>query len=199
MKKKNNGDITEDHPIKENELTPDVDRLPEDESKFSIALKRIFVIVIGLLLIFLIASYLLPGYDFFHIISGQMSSYRIENNFIDLGTHRIIFENGSYAALLGMYFSSQQQEFKACLIGYKQDSEYHVTKIEIPKTFSQTFSSVTAEPCNKEAIISLHSHPYKSCFLSLHDVRGYNHVKDANKDAIIGIICESDRFNFYGY
>ena len=153
-----------------------------------------------MLLLFLILSYLVPNYDFFWIVAGRLESYNIEDNTITLKNGaKIIFHNDSYGDLTKIYYENQQHEFKACLIGSKENGNYYVEKIEIPKIFSQGFSSVTAEPCTKEAIISLHSHPYKSCFLSLHDVNGYKFVKDVNKDAIIGTMCESDRFNFYGH
>jgi len=184
---------------KKPEEHPKEQQIPE-ESKFARIVKRIFIISISLLLLFLVLSYFVPNYELFRIIAGHIESYKIEDNAITLKNGaKIIFQNNSYTNLKEIYYENQQHEFKACLIGYKQNENYYVQAVEIPKIFSQTFSSVTAEPCSKEAIISLHSHPYKSCFLSLHDVRGYKFVKDVNKDAIIGIMCESDRFNFYGH
>ena len=182
---------------KKPEEHPKEQQIPE-ESKFARIVKRIFIIFISLLLLFLILSYLVPNYELFRIIAGHIESYKIEDNAITLKNGaKIIFLNDSYGDLTKIYYENQQHEFKACLIGSKENGSYYVEKIEIPKIFSQTFSSVTAEPCAENAIISLHSHPYKSCFLSLHDIRGYKFVKDVNKDAIIGIMCESDRFNFY--
>ncbi|MAG92030.1 hypothetical protein CMO83_05120 [Candidatus Woesearchaeota archaeon] len=170
------------------------------ESKFSKIIKKSSIVIISLVMVFLIISYVLPRYSIFRIIAGQLNSYEVDDNVIILkNNQKIIFENNTYDELLGIYLDNQEHEFKACLIGNKQDNNYHVEKIEIPKIFSQTFSSVSAEPCEQDAIISLHSHPFKSCFLSVHDVRGYRFVRDINEDAIIGIMCESNRFNFYGY
>ena len=181
------------------EEQPREEQIPE-ESKSARIVKRILIISVSLILIFLILSYLVPNHDFFWIVAGRMESYKIEDNTITLKNGaKIIFQNDSYGDLTKIYYENQQHEFKACLMGSKENSNYYVEKIEVPKIFSQGFSSVMAEPCTKEAIISLHSHPYKSCFLSLHDARGYKFVKDVNKDAIIGIMCESNRFNFYGH
>jgi proteasome lid subunit RPN8/RPN11 len=84
------------------------------------------------------------------------------------------------------------------LIGTKKVNDYIIKEIKIPEIIAQDFSSVTAKPCSSDAILSLHSHPYKSCYFSVHDINTYEIVKEINKDAIMGVMCEADRFNFYG-
>ena len=173
---------------------------PEEESRIIKAVKRALIILISLILIFLFLSYLLPSYNFFSIVAGRLESYEINDNTIILkNNEKIIFQNNSYNDLAEIYYDNQQHEFKVCLIGEKKESDYLIKKVQVPKIIAQDFSSVTAEPCSSNAIISLHSHPYKSCFLSMHDVKGYKQVKNINPDAIIGIICEAKRFNFYGF
>jgi len=172
----------------------------KEESKIKKLLKRASVVIIALFLLLLILAYFVPSYDLFIIIPAQFDSYEIKGNVISLkNSQKIIFENGSYNDLLEVYYENQQHEFKACLTGAKDSNDYIVKGIKIPRIISQDFSSVTAEPCDADAIISLHSHPYRSCYLSVHDVSTYRIVKEINKDAIMGIMCEAKRFNFYGF
>ncbi len=185
-------DIKDEHNLEEE---------PEkEESRFIRIIKKIILIFISLFLLFLFLSYLLPSYNLFSIISAQANSYKISQNVIVLGNNdQIVFENNTYEDLLEVYNENQQHEFKACLIGDKEAGVYRIDEIEIPKIISQDFSSVRAVPCSKDTIISLHSHPYKSCYFSMHDVNSYRLVKSINEDALIGIMCEQNRFNFYGF
>jgi hypothetical protein len=187
-----------ENPKPNTKIPDDQHDIQQDESRISKVLKRIFIIFIAVFMIFLIVSYILYSNGLGIIIQGQISSYKLANNEIALkGENKIIFQDGSYEELLKIYYNNQEHEFKACLLGGISDGIYYINSVAIPKTFSQTFSSVTAEPCTNEAIISLHSHPYKSCFFSLHDISTYRHVKAIREDAMMAIMCEPDRFNFY--
>jgi proteasome lid subunit RPN8/RPN11 len=171
----------------------------EEESKVFRVIKKIILFIISIFLLFLILSYLLP-FNLLSIIPSQLNSYEINNDEITLKNNDlIIFENDTYDELLEFYNNNQQHEFKACLVGNKEDKLYKIEKIEIPVILSQDFSSVRAIPCTKETIISLHSHPFKSCYFSVHDINSYRLVKNINGEALIGIMCEPARFNFYGF
>ena len=171
----------------------------KEENKPLKIIKKIILIFIALFLLFLFLSYLLPSYNLFSIASSQFNSYKINQNIIVLKNNdKIAFEENTYDELLEIYNKNQQHEFKACLAGNKESNIYRIKKIEIPKIISQDFSSVRAEPCGKGAIISLHSHPYKSCYFSAHDINAFRLVKGINEKTLIGIMCEPDRFNFYG-
>lgn len=185
-------DLKDEHNLKEE---------PEKEdSRFIRIIKKIILIFISLFLLFLFLSYFLPSYNLFSIISAQANSYKISQNIIILKNNdKIVFENNAYGDLLEIYNENQQHEFKACLVGDKEENVYRIDEIKIPKIISQDFSSVRAVPCSKDTIISLHSHPYKSCYFSVHDVNSYRLVKSFNEEALIGIMCEQDRFNFYGF
>ena len=175
------------------------EEIPEEESKLFRIIKKIILFTVSIFLLFLILSYLLP-FNLFSIIPSQLNSFEINNNLITLKNNNlIIFENNSYNELLEYYNNNQQHEFKACLIGNKEENTFKIEKIEIPIILSQDFSSVRAIPCTKETIISLHSHPFKSCYFSVHDINSYKLVKSINNEALIGIMCEPARFNFYGF
>ena len=68
----------------------------------------------------------------------------------------------------------------------------------MPKAFGQSVSHVSAELCNSNTIVALHSHPYKRCIFSEQDIKSYEAARQINPDAIIGLMCEADRFGFYG-
>jgi hypothetical protein len=198
MKKKAKSEIEKEiHDYMLRDLDKD---LPKEESRAFKYIKRSIWALSSLFLAMLIISYLIPGHRVLSIINARFSSYEIDSLKITLKNgEAILFTGNSYNDLVNIYYHNQQHEFKACLIGQKRGNDYIVDSINIPKIYSQDFSSVRAELCGRDAIISLHSHPFKSCFLSLHDVRGHGLVKNINKDALTGIMCEVDRFNFYGF
>lgn len=184
--------------IKENENLDE--EIIEEESKFSKIIKKTFIILMTFIILLLLLSYLLPSAGLITIISSRFDSYEINNNEIILkNNNKIIFERNTFNDLLKIYNENQQHEFKACLIGNKENNNYKINRIDIPKIFYQDFSSVRSEPCSKNTIISLHSHPFKRCYFSVHDVNNYRLVRSINKEAIIGIMCEPERFNFYGF
>jgi len=174
-----------------------VDDNLEEESKFKRVIKRIFLMIIALLLLILVLSYLLPSS---RILSSQFNSYEINQDTIILkSNNKIVFDEGVYQELLGIYNNNQQHEFKVCLMGDKGNNVYRVDSIEIPRVISQDFSSVRAEPCGDGTIIALHSHPFKSCYFSVHDINSFRLTRNIDENTIIGIMCEPERFNFYGF
>ena len=162
--------------------------------------KKLFIAALGLLLVVMTVIYLVPGDYVLSILEGQVTSYKLNDDLtIDLnGDSKVIFDNSTYQQLRELYFAEQRSEFKACLTGHKSGNEYIVTGVYQPETLSQSFSHVSAELCNADTIISLHTHPYKHCTFSLTDVIGLDSVRKVNENAIIGLMCEPDRFNFYG-
>ena len=77
------------------------------------------------------------------------------------------------------------------------DGDYYVTEVLRPVIYSQEFSQVVSEACPDETLIALHSHPYKQCLASEQDLSNLEISKGVNPNALIGIICEEDRFSFY--
>ena len=161
---------------------------------------KIFIFLTGIFLVFLTISYLIPSSSLYSILTSRWSSFEINNNKITLedGT-RIIFQNNSYEELQQIYFNNQQHEFKACLLGNKLGKTFEITNIEQPIILQQSYNSVTAKPCKRETIISLHSHPFKRCHFSMQDLKNLNALKARNHEAFLGLMCENNRFNFFGY
>lgn len=175
----------------------EINELPE-ESKLKKILFKIFLIGASLFILFLFVSYLLPGNYILDILEGRIVSAKLDNNFtLTLKDVKVIFEPEVYYELRDLYFKEQKNEFEVCLFGEKIENNYYINNMKVPKIDSQSFASVTAEMCDKDAIIPLHSHPYKHCIFSQQDIKSYKAFKEINNDAIIGLICEVDRFNFY--
>ena len=169
-----------------------------EESELKRKLRRIFVVTAAIFLIILFLVYLIPGYHILSIIEGRLVSTKLEGTTINLkdGT-RVVFESGAYAALKEVYLKDLKNEFAACLEGRKSGKDYIVTEISIPRTIEKGVFHVKADLCGQDAIIALHSHPYKSCIFSGQDIDYYKAFKSINPDGMIGLMCESDRFTFY--
>src|SRR3990172_10747711 len=184
--------------VKESDLDI-IEELTEEEKRKRERLKKFLVAATGIFLAAITIVYLVPGGYVLNILEGQIESYTINEDFvIDLkDSKQVVFNETVYNELLAMYFAEQRSEFKACLEGYKEVSSYYVTGVYQPEMYSQSFSHVSSELCNKDTIIPLHTHPYKHCTFSLTDIRGLDSVRKVNPDAIIGLMCEPDRFNFY--
>tara|TARA_Y100000310_G_scaffold179691_1_gene179658 strand:- start:1660 stop:2229 length:570 start_codon:yes stop_codon:yes gene_type:complete len=171
---------------------------PEDQTPLKKAIKAIYKVVIALILLFLFLSILVLGYDLMDILAGKSSSSKLNHGLtLNFNQESIVFSQKSYEKLKNLYLNNQKTEIKVCLTGFKQENNYQVNNIYIPKTKSKSVFQVTSSPCNKETIISLHTHPYKHCIFSKQDIESYESFKNTNKDGIIGIMCEIDRFNFY--
>lgn len=174
------------------------DKIPEEESKLRRILFKIFLIIVSLFLLFLFISYLVPGNYILNILEGRIVSAELNEDLtLNLKNEKVIFKPEVYFELRDLYFKEQKNEFKVCLIGYKIENDYYISDLDIPKTYDQSFASVTANLCNKNTIIPLHSHPYKHCIFSQQDIKSYEAFKEINQDAIIGLMCEVNRFNFY--
>ncbi len=171
------------------------DKKPTDK-----AVEKLILVLSGVFLVLLVISYFVPG-NIFYILEGRLVSERLNADFsINLKNGgRVVFEKPAYEKLKEFYFSEQKNEFKACLLGKKEGKDYFVFDLYLPKTFGQSVSHVSAELCSKDTIISLHTHPYKRCIFSEQDIKSYEAVRQVNPEAIIGLMCEADRFGFYGY
>jgi len=166
----------------------------QEESK----IKRIFIITTSIFLIILFLTYLLPGYDLLSILEGKIVSNRLIDLQLTLRNgNKVVFTNEAYLKLKDIYLKNQRTEFSSCLLGYKENNNYRVTDLYIPKTHQKTVFEVASELCNKDTIIALHSHPYKHCIFSSQDINYYNNFKEVNPEGMIGLICELNRFTFY--
>ena len=160
---------------------------------------KIIIAAIGVFMILLVVPYFIFGNNIFYIIEGKFVSEKIKNDFSVLfESGKVIFENGTYNKLKEFYLANQKNEFKVCLVGKKENKNYLVSELYVPKTFGQSVSHVSAELCNSNTIVALHSHPYKRCIFSEQDIKSYEAARQINPDAIIGLMCEADRFGFYG-
>jgi hypothetical protein len=159
-------------------------------------IKRIFVIIIALFLIFLMLSFAVVTFPVDDIIVSLTSSAKIQDGLVQQDIE-IQFNTNTYDELLEIYNDQQAHEFKVCLLGEIQEEVYHIDQIIIPITFSQTFNQVVSEPCPQETLIALHSHPFNHCIASEQDLNNLEEAKKVNPDAVIGIMCAPERFNFY--
>ena len=155
--------------------------------------KKILIALLGLFLLFLLLGYfLLP----FNTLASFVESDIIQDGLVeqDVTVH---FENGSYEALLEKYNQYLTEEFKVCLLA-NYDGTYHVTSVYDVVMYEQAFDHVVSEACPQETLIALHSHPYRQCLASSQDLKTLEKAQQVNPHALIGIMCEGERFSFYG-
>ena len=173
--------------------TLEIDGSEEKPSK----LKKVYIAILGIILIIIIATYFIPGSFVLQHIEGQLVSGDINNYEVALRDGSVIFDPNVYDKLLEIYTSDPKNEQKACLIGYKENKDYKITDMYKPKSFLRSLISVNSEACNSKTIIDLHSHPFKQCSFSKTDLGNYDKLKAFNKDAILGLMCDETRFTFY--
>lgn len=167
-----------------------------DEEYEDSKLKKVLVTGGAIFLIFLVLSYMLTSFGVGTILASMIESDTIEGDSIDTGEFEVIFLNNTYDEVLEVYNEDLSVETKMCLFGY-YDGDYYVTEVLKPIIHSQSFNQVVSEGCPDEVLISLHSHPYKQCLASEQDLDNLMGSKEVNPNALIGIICEEDRFSFY--
>ena len=187
-----------DHKIHEhlNKIAQEEYHKGPEEDKYN-WIKVVIWFLVGIFLILLIISFVFVTYPTGNIIEGRLESNPVRNNIIDLNEFDIIFEENSLEKLQSIYFDEQKVEFSVCLTGRKLNNNYHINDLYKPVTYSQSFNSVSFEPCNKETLIILHSHPYKSCIASQVDINMLRSNQQRNKDVLMVVMCEPDRFSVY--
>ena len=168
------------------------------ESKTLIIIKKTFTILIALFLIFIVSTYIIPGSQILDIIEGKLVSKELDNNLSIIQKDKtIIFNKETYEELLQIYYTNQIHEFKVCIKGTLNNNIFYLNQIERPFIIAQNIFSVTSEPCSKETLVSLHSHPENHCIPSKQDIKSNKKFQENNPDSISGIMCSKNRFNFY--
>ncbi len=170
---------------------------PETFSEKYPKLTKILIFSIATFLLIITLIYFLTTPQIRSILSGLIESETIEDFKVQLKTgNYLVFTKETYQELLQIYNNNPEKEFKVCLNGYIEE-DYLITEVFIPKTYLQTHSSVSAEPCPNDSLVSMHSHPLKHCLPSDVDLKNFNIFKQNNQKALMAVMCEKDRFNFY--
>ena len=167
------------------------------EEKPSI-IKKIFIIIIAVFLIILVLTFLLTDSLIRNIFTGLIQSNTIKENIVEINsTNKLVFNQDTYAKLLEIYDSNIGREFKVCLNGNIENGDYYINEVYVPETYLQKHNEVIAEPCSNITIVDMHSHPLKHCIPSEQDFISFNAFKELNNNAIMSVMCERGRFNFY--
>lgn len=173
----------------------DLDLNLEEKKPFP---RRFFTIILAIFLIIIILVYFLTTPMIRDMIAGLIESSTLEGYSININsTNKLVFDSGSYGRLMEIYGNNPDQEFKVCLKGSHINGNYFIEEIYEPKMTLQSYAKVMAKPCPPETLVSMHSHPYKHCLPSQQDIKNFNMFKINNPDALMAIMCEKDRFNFY--
>ena len=168
----------------------------EEEEKPSI-IRKVIIIFISIFLLLLFLSYLLFNSQVRDIFESLLVSEKLIDNKVVLKDINITFTNESYDKLISIYNENLDKEFKVCLYGKIENNNYLIEEVIQPRTYLQTFNSVIADICDNDALIDLHSHPFRRCIPSDVDVNHYLENRKYNSNLILGVMCEKDRFYFY--
>lgn len=160
--------------------------------------RKVIIILIAIFLIILLITYLLTNSLIRNIFVGLVESSKVNDNIVNINsTNKLIFQNNTYNELLNIYDNNIEKEFKVCLKGNIENKDYYINSIYIPKTFLQTSNRVVSEYCGNDTIVDMHSHPLKHCLPSEQDFQSFSLFKQINNNAIMAVMCERGRFNFY--
>ena len=183
----------------------DVENDVSEESRLSRILKRFALFVIGVFLVYLSLTYLGIGPYMLQIFEGQIVSTAVNENFtVFIGNQTtVIFEEEVYHELLVYYIAHQRYEFAACFFGnltfIDEEKTYFLTSMEIPHMYSQSLHRVISTGCSTETLVSMHTHPYKHCLFSGQDIESFFIFQERAPNGLYALMCEEDRFTFYGY
>ena len=185
--------------MEDQEIYDELNKIPdiieeERPSKF----KKTFIIIIAVFLMFLLVTYLTSNSLISNIFIGLIQSDKINNNIVSINsTNNLIFQDNVYDDLLKIYDSNPELEFKVCLNGKILNGDYYINDIYVPETYLQTSNKVIADSCPDYTIVDMHSHPLKHCVPSEQDFNSFKLFKEKNNNAIMAVMCERGRFNFY--
>lgn len=174
-----------------NPVLDDLEEVPERKG-----LEKVLFILLGLFMLSIIIIYFLPG-DVFSILQGRIDSSKLKGFTAEYDSGKVVFSEEVYSELKQLWLDNQETEIKMCLTGEKVGDDYFIDDLELPKTYYKTVVSVTAEDCSAETLIPMHTHPFRHCLFSEADIKSYEAFKARNPDAMIGLMCEVDRFGFY--
>lgn len=172
--------------------------MTEEIGKEKSLIRKFFFILMALAILLLMVSFVFVSYPVGDILASRSESSLIEGNRINLGDFSIILENGTYEMLEQMYFNDRTKEISLCMIGNKEYTNYYITSMYQPETYSDSYSHVSFEPCSEDTIIMLHTHPYKRCIASQTDIETLDKTKQRNADVLMVVMCEAKRFSVYG-
>ncbi len=168
-----------------------------EEHKQPSKFRKVFLYILGLVLVALILSYLIVGFPISDILRGQLESNPLEGNEIELEDFSIIFEDQTEEVIQQYYLNEQKVEFSLCLQGEKREGNYYINALYQPVTYESTFNHVRFQPCSQETLILFHSHPYKSCLASETDLNTLADTRKENPDVLMVVMCETARFSVY--
>jgi len=160
-------------------------------------IKKLLLLGAGIIMIFLMFSFVFVTFPIDNILKGMLESDPLEGNVIDTGEFQIIFESDTEKELEAWYLGEQETEFSVCLQGYLINEDYYITSAYQPEMYLQTFNHVKFESCSEETVIMLHTHPYKSCLASETDLDTLEKTRENNPDVLMVIMCEPTRFSVY--
>ena len=176
----------------EKEPEQEIEEIPQSK------IKRVYIFILGLILVILISTYYISFYGVDEVLSGFIQSSKIDKNLsLEFKDKNIVFTKDVYNDLQKLYNENLELEFKVCLKGEIRENDYFIDELIVPEIYSQEYNKVISEPCDKDTLIDLHSHPFRRCLASFQDILNIRKLKSVNEDILLAVMCEEDRFYLY--
>tara|TARA_Y100000310_G_C20624122_1_gene784926 strand:- start:240 stop:815 length:576 start_codon:yes stop_codon:yes gene_type:complete len=186
------------------DLLKDLKYVEEEPEEKPSKLKKVWLVMVSIFLVLLMISFIFVTFPIGDIIQGKVESNLLKGDVIDLDDFKIYFEDNLEEVLESYYFNEQEVEISLCLEGYREDDrhmtsfgDYFITSLYEPSVFSSAYNHVSFEPCSKETVLILHTHPYKRCVASDTDLETLEKSKLLNEDVLMVVMCEPSRFSVY--
>lgn len=155
------------------------------ESKF-----RPYIIgAIAVLLLILTVSWVFSDF-----LQNRIESEPVQNDVLDFGSVRVVFDNNTLAVLRNEFVQNQHREIKACLFGSIDDKTYRVEQIVFPEVIRANVAHIVSVPCSEGIIIDAHSHPVDECLASDQDISVLRRLQSQNQAVRMLVMCSQDRF-----
>ena len=182
----------DDPVLRDIENLAEEDLAPVKKSRYG----KILVYFLAIFMLGITVIYFLPG-DVVQVLEGRGESDKLEEFSVDFDGGKVIFDPEIYQKIRDYYLSEEGPEIKVCMKGHKEGFTYYIDDYYVPEIHSQSVFHVSSEGCSEDTLIPLHSHPVKHCLFSEQDISSYRQFKKINPEAIVGLMCEVDRLNFY--
>jgi proteasome lid subunit RPN8/RPN11 len=162
------------------------------------AFKIIAITALAVFVLIIFVFYFTTNPTIRGIIAGLIESSPVREGVVDIGSgNKLFFLNNTYNKLIRIYDANPEKEFKVCLKGKVSAGDYLIYEVYEPTMVFQSHNRVIADPCPEDALVSMHSHPFRHCLPSEQDFRSFESFKKTNQNAVMAVMCEKGRFNFY--
>lgn len=176
------------------DLEKDEDLLaPETPNNFNS--KKVKTFFLASFLILLMLSFLYLSSPVYSFILGLAGSSKLDGSNVIFENSVIVSFDANTLGFLQDLYNPLGDEHAVCLLGDVVDGKYVVTDYYVPLISDHDWNFVSHAPCNDDAIIMLHTHPFKRCEPSQTDRNTLKMTQLRNDKMLMLVMCSKNRFS----